>query len=176
LTGKERQFDPTLSDIKERNMPNTRSTSIEHCTPEQLKALLALGRDDSGPRNSLPTQVTSRSELSRLLTELCEGTDGSGEALLATVSAKDTPLIALVGTKELAKTLVSKAPTELHRGAATVLYHLAVAAALALWGENISAVSPKSRVPLYEDLAIIYGRNELGRIFREAADKAIPAP
>jgi hypothetical protein len=134
-----------------------------------LKTLLLLAAGKSESHNSVPSVVRNRSELNRLLTDLCPGTKSSGDILLNTVTAHQTPLEILQGTKEMSKTLMADAATEAHRSAATLLYHAAVAAALARFNVNISSVSPESRVSLYEDLASALGADPLGDVFRMAA-------
>jgi hypothetical protein len=121
----------------------------------------------------LPSAVRNRGELNRLLTELCAGKEGSGEVLLCTVAAQETTLQALQGTKEMAKALMADLASAAHRAAATLLYHAAVAAALARFGVNISSVSQESRVALYEDLAGVLGADPLGGVFRAAADRLL---
>jgi hypothetical protein len=83
-----------------------------------LKALLELAAGPAG-QAPLPARIASREELRVLLTEVCEGTAGAGDVLLATASDAQTPLEALRGVKELAKTLQASAPTEAHRTATT---------------------------------------------------------
>src|SRR5438105_7601392 len=119
-------------------MTHPTTTSMERYTPAQLKTLLALAAKPSGQEVSLPARIANCDVLLRMLTEACEGTEGSGEVLLATTCDAQTPLETLRGIKELAKTLLAEATTEAQRTAATCLYHLALAAAFAHHGVNIS--------------------------------------
>ena len=154
-------------------MTNPATTTIDRCTPSQLKALLALAAERSGHDTSLPARVANRDELLRLLTEACDGAEESGEVLLATTCDEHTPLEALRGIKEMAKTLLAEAATEAHRTAATCLYHLALAAAFARYGVNISTRVLETRLALYEDLATALGDSLPGKVFREAIDRLL---
>jgi len=144
---------------------------IDQCTADQLKALLTLARSPLPAGQSPQPWALRPAECAERLTELCKGETASGELLLATVSASETPLAVLNGVKELAKRLLKEGPGDAHRAAATLLYHAAVAAALANHGVNISSRASAARWPLYEDLSTIFSDHPLGRIFRQAADR-----
>jgi hypothetical protein len=153
-------------------MSKPSSTLIDRCTPTQLKALLTLAAGAVGEGRSLPAQVARIQEVRQLLTELCKDEPNSGAVLLATAAAPETPVETLRGIKEYAKQLLGRAQTESHRNAATLLYHVAVAAAFARHGVNISTRSTSARWPLYEDLATALAGDPLGEVFRRAADGA----
>jgi hypothetical protein len=76
----------------------------------------------------------------------------------------------LQGIKELAKSLTARAHTESERAAAALVYHAAVAAALARHARNISSRGGAGRYELYEDLAALMAGSPLGQVFREAAE------
>jgi hypothetical protein len=149
---------------------------IDQCTADQLKALLALARGPLPDGQSPAPWAMRPAECAERLTELCKGDAASGELLLTTVSASETPLAVLDGIKELAKRLLKEAPGDAHRAAATLLYHAAVAAALANHGVNISSRASASRWPLYEDLSSVFADHPLRRVFRQAADRIAAAP
>lgn len=146
------------------------TTTIEHSAPWQLKALLALAQKSGRHGQFLPPGMEARAELARHLTKLCGGSAPSGEALLSTLCALQTPLAALQGIKELAKSLSANAESESESAAATLVYHAAVAAALARHGRNISSRDAARRYELYEDLAALMAGSPLGQVFREAAE------
>ena len=144
--------------------------TIEHSATGQLKALLALAHVPRG-HGFLPPGLANRTDLAAHLTALCQGSEQSGEALLSTLCTRQTPLAALQGIKELAKTLAEKAGSEIERGAATLLYHAAVAAALGHHGQNISSRPGATRFELYDDLSALMAGDPLGQVFQEAADR-----
>ena len=152
-------------------MPKLSSAIVDRCTPSQLKALLSLASRPQREPTSLPAQAANPREISRLLTELCQGQPESGELLLATVCEEETPIAALRGIKELAKQLSAEAKTEAQRQAATVLYHAAVAAAFGRHGVDISSRPLSSRSTLYEDLAALLAGHSLGAVFRQAVER-----
>lgn len=144
--------------------------TIEHSATGQLKALLALAHVPRG-HGFLPPGLANRAQLAGHLSALCQGSEQSGEALLSTLCSRQTPLAALQGIKELAKTLAEKAGSEIERAAATLLYHAAVAAALAHHGRNISSRPGGARFELYDDLAALMAGDPLGQVFHEAANR-----
>lgn len=156
-------------------MPNEASTTIDRCSKSQLKALLSLAAGSEGERVSLLGSLGTRAQVASVLSELLGQTEESSVVVLSTAAASGTPLAALQGTKELAKTLLENASTEAHRSAATFLYHLSIAAALARHGVNISTRSPDSRLALYEDLASAFAGDPLGQVFRDAVDRMVAA-
>jgi hypothetical protein len=156
-------------------MSHPSSVLIDHCTPSQLKALLALAASPPDERNPLAAQAANPAELRRLLTELCQGEADAGELLLSTVCTPETPLEALRGIKELAKKLLAEAKTDAHRSAATFLYHAAIAAAFGHHGVDISSRPISARSTLYEDLAAALAGDPLGHVFRQALDRATDA-
>lgn len=144
---------------------------IDRCTAAQLKELLALACGARPGGQSLLDWARRPADLARLLTELCEGEEASGEILLSTLCDPETPLAVLRGIKELAKRLLKGAKGEPQRAAATVLYHAAVAAAFARHGVNVSMRAIEARWSLYEDLAAVFAEHPLGGLFRQAAER-----
>jgi hypothetical protein len=151
------------------------SATIDDCTREQLRALLTLAAGGTDPQLSFLAGLRPHEELVRVLGELCRGTSETGETLLTALSAGQTPLDALRGIKELAKTMLEDARAPHQRAAGMLLYHGSIAAAFARHGVNISAVSPSSRLALYEDLASALAGEALSEVFREAADRIVAA-
>jgi hypothetical protein len=146
-------------------MRNTTKT-IDGCTPAQLKELLGLA---AGSHRPLSANLPDRATLYRCLDELCGQNEPAGTVLLAEVCSPDASLPALEEIKELAKSLSTSAVSEPHRVAAALLYHAAVAAALARHGKNVSTRAPQTRLALYEDLALALGSDPLAGIFRDAS-------
>ncbi len=154
--------------------PST-TTTVDRATGEQLRTLLGLASRPPGHRasTSLLATIPSLDPLRKLLTECCGAMGESGELLLATVCDEKTPLEALRGIKDIAKELRSKAQTDVHRDAATLLYHAAIAAAYAQHGVNVSSRPIETRRDLYEDLGNAFTGAMLGEVFRRAVDRAI---
>lgn len=151
------------------------TTTIDRATREQLRTLLGLASQPPGQRGSAARlgTATSLDELRRLLSECCGAIGESGELLLATACDEKTPVAALRSIKDIAKELRSKAQSEAHRQAATLLYHAAIAAAFAWHGVNLSSRPIESRCDLYEDLGNAFAGEVLGEVFRRAVDRAM---
>ena len=150
-------------------MPTKPATSsLEQCSPAQLKTLLDLGTRATSEGDALVRGAEEAGDLAGLLTELCAGRAESGALLLDTVGDPATPIDVLRGIKELAKQLVDGAASEDHRIAATLLYHAAVAAAAARHGVSLSSAPLAERVDLYAELAVVLGDTPLGTVFHEA--------
>jgi len=107
---------------------------LDRCTGRQLKELLALASTDEKTAQNWLLEVGDVEQLEYLLTEMCAGTGQSGAALLKAVCLPDTPLDTLVAIKSTAKRLAVTAEGPRREAAATLLYHLTVAAALAARG------------------------------------------
>jgi hypothetical protein len=74
--------------------------------------------------------------------------------------------------KEQAKALLLTARETRHRDAATLLYHLAVAAALVRHGAAISGRPVHKQLKVYEDFAAAWAEHPIGQLFLEAARRA----
>jgi hypothetical protein len=99
---------------------------------------------------------------------MCSGSGQSGGALVQTVCSTDTAVEALIATKRIAKRLAVAAEGPAQNAAATLLYHLSVASALAYHECNISSKDPAERLPLYKDLAAELPDEELAAVFEKA--------
>ena len=151
-------------------MTNLSTTTIERSALWQLKALLAMATSSGRHSNFFPAGIRHSGELARHLNALCKESAQAGDALLSAICTRQTPLPALLGIKDLAKSLAANASAETERAAATLLYHAAVAAALGGHAQNISTRSASARFELYEDLAACLAGDPLGKVFQEAAD------
>jgi hypothetical protein len=93
--------------------------------------------------------------------------------LLATAIDETTPVAELARIKEQAKTLLKNVKDRRHRDAATLLYHAAVASAFVHHSALISGRPMRKQEALYRQYADAWDGRPLGRIFREAADRAL---
>jgi len=149
---------------------------LDHCTGGQLKELLALASTDERTARYWLVEVGDLEQLEYLLTEMCAGTEQSGQALLRSVCSPDTPADVLIGIKSTAKHLAFAANGPRQDAAATLLYHLTVAAALGHHGRNISSKDPAERLGLYQDLAEGLPDDELAAVFGRAVGRFSAGP
>jgi hypothetical protein len=85
-------------------------------------------------------------------------------------AAKETTTVQeLAGIKEQAKGFLNEAPNRRHRDAATLLYHVAVAAAFVRHGAAISGRPMHKQQQTYEKFAETWAGHPIGQLFREAA-------
>jgi hypothetical protein len=89
--------------------------------------------------------------------------------LLEAAATETTPVAELVRIKDLAKGYLEDAADRRHRDAATLLYHVAVAAAFIHHDALISGRPMRKQRAVYEQLAAAWEGRPIGRIFREAA-------
>lgn len=147
---------------------DTEIALLDRCTGRQLKQLLALASTGSKVgRNSL-LEIGDLEQLEFLLTEMCAGRGHSAGALLQAVCSSQIPLESLVSVKSTAKRLAVAAATPAQKAAATLLYHLSVAAALGHYGQQISSKDAAERLPLYKELAAELADEQLAAIFEQA--------
>jgi hypothetical protein len=78
----------------------------------------------------------------------------------------------LAGIKEQAKAFLKEAADRRHRDAATLVYHLAVAAAFVRHDAAISGRPIQKQQKLYEQFAATWADHPIGQLFREAARRA----
>jgi hypothetical protein len=154
-------------------MSRPKRTTIEHCTPSQMKQLLSLAAGDVSKGHPFSAQLPTGEVLSHSLNELCDNPPRSGESLIQAVCASDTPVAMLRDIKDLAKAFSMGAKNASQRSAASLVYHGSIAAALAHHGVNISERPPESRLGLYEDLATAFAAEALGQVFRLAIDRIL---
>jgi len=149
-------------------MAGTEVSTLDRCSGRQLKELLALAATDTkAPRDWL-LEVGDLETMNDLLTEMCAGTEQSGSALLQAVCSPQTSVEVLTGVKSTAKRLSVAAEAPAQKAAATLLYHLAVAAALGHHAQNISSKNPVERLSLYQDLALDLCDDKLAAVFEKA--------
>ena len=89
--------------------------------------------------------------------------------LLDRAMNETTTVQELAGIKEQAKAFLKEASDSRHRDAATLLYHVAVAAAFVRHGAAISGRPMRKQQELYEKFAATWAGHPIGELFREAA-------
>lgn len=149
-------------------MSDTEISILERCTGRQLKQLLALASTDEKKTRNWLLEIGDLEELECLLAPLCTGAAQSAASLLQAVCSPQTSVEILSAVKSTAKRFAVAAELPAQKAAATLLYHLSVASALAHYGQNISSKDPVDRVALYKDLAAELADEQLADIFRRA--------
>jgi hypothetical protein len=149
-------------------MTDTEISILDRCTGRQLKELLALASNDANAARNWLLEIGDLDALEYLLTGMCAGAGESAGALLQAVCSADTPVDVLVGVKSSAKRLATTAEEPGQKAAATLLYHLSIAAALGRYGRNISSKDALERLPLYKQLAAELTDDKLAAIFKKA--------
>jgi len=139
---------------------------LDSLTGSQLKALLMVAADPSAAADGTAVKLA---DAERLLAEMSGGRDPG--ALLATAASGSTSVDELVRLKDLAKAWAGEAADHLHRDAARLLYHVAVAGAFVHHAAAISGRPLKKQLRLYEEFADAWTGHAIGRVFREAAGR-----
>ena len=122
------------------------------------------------PQNSL-IEAGDGELLAMLLTEMCGESGPSGTALIQAVCAPDATVEDLRKVKDLAKRLAMDARDQLHRGAAGLLYHLAMASAFAYHDVNLSSIGAAPPVHLYRELVEGISDDALVAVFERAVER-----
>jgi hypothetical protein len=149
-------------------MSDVDTSMLDHCSARQLNELLSLASNDTQITGNWLVEVGSAGQLEHLLTEICAGTGESGGKLVQAVCSPETPVETLIAIKSTAKRLAGAAKAPAQKAAATLLYHLSVAAALGYHGRNTSSKDPAHRLPLYTDLAAELSDDDLAAVFEKA--------
>jgi hypothetical protein len=89
--------------------------------------------------------------------------------LMDKAAAQATTVQELAGIKEQAKGFLREAADNRHRDRATLLYHVAVAAAFVRHRAEISGRPMRKQQQLYEKFAETWAGHPIGQLFREAA-------
>lgn len=150
-------------------MSEAEISMLEHCTGEQIKELLGLATATPPVDSEWFLEIGDADQLNRLIAELC-GDVESADELVQTVCSADAALGSLVAAKNAAKRLAASAETPTFKAAAGLLYHLAIASALARHGRNISSKDIAARLPLYRRLADDLSDGDLAAIFDGAVE------
>jgi hypothetical protein len=136
-------------------------------TDSQLRSLLQLAAE-------VPSELPSDHRIARIQQSLDEVGRLKGVQttnLLNRAIDPQTSVKALRDLKDLAKALILGSNTAPQREAATLLYHVAVVAALEHHGASISSGSLEQRRDLYRELAATLEDHAIGNLFRRAADR-----
>jgi hypothetical protein len=147
-------------------------SDLDACKPGQLLSLLHLVSNQGVPASATRTGAAGNPQLGKKLRELCARSGYDGPDLLEQAAHPESSVEQLREVMLSAQTLAAEAADEQQWQAASFLYHLAIAAALARHHVNISTRTLDSRVGIYEDFASSLLEDPLGGIFRDAADRA----
>jgi hypothetical protein len=144
------------------------SLDTSSLTASRLRALLlaALESPTDDERH-----LDGAADASQMLAALGRRVGAPGEGLLEEAMAPTTSVPGLVRIKEAAKVLLSKAERREDREAAVLLYLVAVAAALARYGIEISSKPAEEQRERYKSLATRHAGFALGDLFRRAVDR-----
>jgi len=117
----------------------------------------------------------SESQVKALLIVASKSRPGSTApyaGLLDEAVKETTTVQELAALKEQAKGFLKEPADRRHRAAATLLYHVAVAAAFVRHGAQISGRPMRKQQPLYQQFADTWAGHPIGQLFREAARRA----
>ena len=157
-------------------MSDVEYSFLEHCTGRQLNQLLELAASGAKSARDWVLEVGDWESMQALLASMCTGSEPSADGLLRATCSADTPLELLVSAKDIAKRFAAGAQDSAQNAAATLLYHLAIAAALAQFGRNISSNEATERRGLYEDLAAELPDDALAAVFEKAVARLRALP
>ena len=142
---------------------------LDHCDGRQLRELLALASTNATTARDWLLEVGDWDQIENALTGIPAGAWRSVDELLRAVCSPDTPVDDLMIVKSAAKRSIVAAEAANRKAAATLLYHLAVASALAHHARNISSHDPAARLSLYKELAAEISDDNLAGVFKRAA-------
>jgi hypothetical protein len=154
-------------------MGDTPKIPLSNCSLTQMRALLGLAVGDDARRPSLPALATNLDDLRGRLARLSRDDTEPAELLLEMACAADASLDGLTAIKERAKLLLDRAATPEDRGAATILYHVAIASGFLHHGRNLSSRPIELYLPLYDDLAAALRSGPMEELFRGAFRRGI---
>ena len=143
----------------------TEGTSI---TGTRLRALLQAALESPIEEG---THLDGAAGASQVLAALGRQVGLQGEGLLEGAMAPTASVPDLVRIKEAAKVLLAKAGRPEDREAAQLLYLVAVAAALAQHGIEISSWPAEDQREQFESMVTRHAGFALGDLFRRAADR-----
>lgn len=150
------------------NTADPSTVDVSSMTATRMRALLLAALDSPTEGG---THVSGAAGASQMLAALGRRVGAPGEGLLEDAMAPTAAVPDLVRIKEAAKLLLTKAETRDDRAAATLLYSVAVAAALARYGIEISSSPAEEQRQRYESLATHHAGFALGELFRRAAER-----
>jgi len=137
-------------------------------TAPKLKALL-LGA--ASPPDAEHGEIESAADASHLLAALGRQVGAAADGLLEEAVSPHVSVVDLYRIKETAKLLLIRADYGKNRHAALLLYLVAVAAAYARFGVEISRQPLNEYLERFDQLADRFQGFLLGDVFRQAADR-----
>ena len=149
-------------------MPTEDRPGTGRLSAMQTQRLLALASLPGDQEQSWLIEAGDSHLLAMLLTEMCRESGQSGMALIEAVCAPDTTIEVLRGVKDLAKRLAMDAKDQRRRGAAGLLYHLAMASAFGYHQVNLSSIGAAAPVHLYRELVEGISDDALVTVFEKA--------
>ena len=144
------------------------STGMRSLTAVRMRALLLAALESPAEDG---THLDRAAGASRMLAALGRRVGAPGEGLLEDAMAPAASVPDLVRIKEAAKVLLAKAERRDDRDAAVLLYLVAVAAAFARYGIEISSQPVDDQRERYEYLATRHAGFAIGDLFRRAVDR-----
>jgi hypothetical protein len=150
--------------------------SEDRPTPTQLSAvqthrLLGLASLPDDQDQNWLIEAGDRDLLAMLLGDMCGESGPSGTALIQAVCAPDASVEDLRKVKDLAKKLAMDARDQRHRGAAGLLYHLAMASAFGYHEVNLSSIGAPPPAHLYRELIEGISEDSLVAVFEKAVER-----
>lgn len=152
-------------------MPSEDSAGPGQLSAKQTQRLLALAAIPADQEHSWLIEAGDSHLLAMLLTGMCSESGQSGMALIEAVCAPDTTIEVLRGVKDLAKKLAMDAKDQRRRGAAGLLYHLAMASAFGYHQINLSSIGAAAPVHLYRELVEGISDDALVTVFEKAIER-----
>jgi len=144
------------------------SLDTSSLTASRLRALLLAALESPADDER---HLDGAADASQMLAALGRRVGAPGEGLLEEAMAPTTSVPELARIKDAAKVLLSKAERREDREAAVLLYLVAVAAALARYGLEISSKPAEDQRERFESLATRHAGFALGDLFRRAVDR-----
>src|SRR5579864_3396590 len=137
---------------------------------QQTQRLLALASLPADQDQSWLIEAGDSDLLAMLLTDMCSESGQSGRELIEAVCGPDSTVEVLRGVKDLAKRLAMNARDQRRRGAAGLLYHLAMASAFGYHQVNLSSIGAAPPVHLYRELVEGISDDALVTVFEKALE------
>ena len=148
-------------------MPRDMSDLFDTLTNSEIKVLLELAVETQPPD---ATDVDAKvAHLERVLSELGSRAEVPADRALSRACAPSATVDELRQLKGLAKRLLTAVQGPEEEEAAQFMYLVAIAAAMALHGENISSQRLETRRKTYHDLAAVFTGHQIGKVFERAS-------
>ncbi len=152
-------------------MPTEDSPNPTQLSAVQTHRLLGLASLPDDQEQNWLIEAGDCELLAMLLTEMCGESGPPGTALIQAVCSPNATVEELRKVKELAKKLAMDARDQRRRGAAGLLYHLAMASAFGYHEVNLSSIGAAPPVHLYRELVEGISDDALVAIFEKAVER-----